>query len=132
MSPALERVRLGIVGAGNIADMNVAGYLEHPLCDVVAVCDVDEGSAKAAAGLALYLLAGALACAQDVSQPLDAPARLAFDMASAQANVAGLAILTLMLLATITAVLHLIGRRIWTRRTSCPAKRRPLQNRRSR
>ena len=37
-------------------------------------------------------------------------------MASVQANVAGLAILTLMLLATITAVLHLIGRRIWTRR----------------
>ena len=73
-------------------------------------------AAKAAAGLALYLLAGALACAQDVSQPLDGPGRLAFDMASAQANVAGLAILTLMLLATITAVLHLIGRRIWTTR----------------
>ena len=73
-------------------------------------------AAKAAAGLALYLLAGALACAQDVSQPLDAPARLTFDMASVQANVAGLAILTLMLLATITAVLHLIGRRVWTRR----------------
>jgi signal transduction histidine kinase len=72
-------------------------------------------AASVAAGLALYLLAGALACAQDVSQPLDA-ARLAFDMASVQANVAGLAILTLMLLATITAVLHLIGRRIWTRR----------------
>ena len=63
-------------------------------------------------GFALYLLAGALACAQDVSQPV----RLAFDVASVQANVAGLAILTLMLLATITAVLHLIGRRIWTRR----------------
>ncbi len=70
----------------------------------------------AAAGLALYLLAGALACAQDLSQTLEAPARLAFDMASVQANVAGLVILTLMLLATITAVLHLIGRRIWTRR----------------
>ncbi len=70
-------------------------------------------AAKGAAGLALYLFAGALACAQDVSQPLDTPARLALDMASAQANVAGLAILTLMLLATITAVLHLIGRRIW-------------------
>ncbi len=69
-------------------------------------------AAKAAAVLALYLLAGALACAQDVSQPV----RLAFDVASVQANVAGLAILTLMLLATITAVLHLIGRRIWTRR----------------
>ena len=30
----------------------------------------------AAGGLALYLLAGALACAQDVAQPLDAPRRL--------------------------------------------------------
>ena len=34
-------VRLGVLGAGNIADMNVAGYLEHPDCDVMAVCDVD-------------------------------------------------------------------------------------------
>ena len=73
-------------------------------------------AAKAAAGLALYLHAGARACAQDFSQPLEAPARLAFDVASVQANVAGLVILSLMLLATITAVLHLIGRRIWTRR----------------
>ena len=71
---------------------------------------------KAAVGLALYLLAGALACAQDLSRSLEEPARLAFDMASVQANVAGLVILSLMLLATITAVLHLIGRRIWTRR----------------
>jgi len=37
---------------------------------------------------------------------------------SVEANIAGLAILSLMLLATITAVLHLIGRRIWTRRVS--------------
>ncbi|MGH6798933.1 MAG: two-component sensor histidine kinase, partial [Roseiarcus sp.] len=74
------------------------------------------GAVRAAAGLAIYLLAGALACAQDLSQSLEAPARAAFDMASVQANVAGLAILSLMLLATITAVLHLIGRRIWTRR----------------
>ena len=73
-------------------------------------------AARAAAGLALYLLAGALACAQDFSQSLEAPARLPFDMASVQANVAGLVILSLMLLATITAVLHLVGRRIWTRR----------------
>ena len=72
--------------------------------------------ARAAAGLAFYLLAGALACGQGLSQSLEAPARLTFDMASVQANVAGLVILSLMLLATITAVLHLIGRRIWTRR----------------
>ena len=77
-------------------------------------------AARAAAGLALYLLAGALACAQDLSQSLEAPARLPFDMASVQANVVGLVILSLMLLATITAVLHLveIGRascreRVW-------------------
>ena len=49
MVTAVERVRLGVVGTGNIADMNVAGYLEHPRCDVVAVCDVDEATAKAAA-----------------------------------------------------------------------------------
>ena len=73
-------------------------------------------AAKAAAGLALYLLAGALSCAQDLSPSLEAPARAAFDMASVEANVAGLVILSLMLLATITAVLHLFGRRIWTRR----------------
>ena len=73
-------------------------------------------AAKATSGLPLYLLAGAPACAQDLSQPLDTPARLAFEIASVQANVVGLAILTLMLLAIITAVLHLIGRRVWTRR----------------
>jgi predicted dehydrogenase len=42
-------LRLGVLGAGNIADLNVAGYLDHPRCDVVAVCDVDAASAKAAA-----------------------------------------------------------------------------------
>ena len=73
-------------------------------------------AARAAAGLALYLLADALSCAQDLSPSLEAPARAAFDMASVEANVAGLVILSLMLLATITAVLHLFGRRIWTRR----------------
>ena len=49
MAGPIERVRLGVIGAGNIADMNVAGYLEHPLCDVVSVCDVDEEAAKSAA-----------------------------------------------------------------------------------
>ena len=73
-------------------------------------------AAKAASGLGLYLLAGALACAQDLSRSFEEPARQAFDMASVQANVAGLVILSLMSLATITAVLHLIGRRMWTRR----------------
>jgi len=45
----MERVRLGVLGAGNIAELNVAGYLTHPACDVVAVCDLDAAVAKEAA-----------------------------------------------------------------------------------
>src|SRR5215469_15661709 len=36
---SLDRVRMGIVGVGNIATLNVPGYLEHEQCDVVALCD---------------------------------------------------------------------------------------------
>jgi predicted dehydrogenase len=44
-------VGIGIIGAGNIAAMNVAGYLDDPRCAVVAVCDPREGqAARAAAG----------------------------------------------------------------------------------
>jgi predicted dehydrogenase len=35
----MDRVRLGVVGVGQIAPLNVAGYLEHDRCDVVALCD---------------------------------------------------------------------------------------------
>jgi predicted dehydrogenase len=35
----MDRVRVGIVGVGNIATLNVPGYLEHEQCDVVALCD---------------------------------------------------------------------------------------------
>ncbi|HVT76195.1 MAG TPA: Gfo/Idh/MocA family oxidoreductase, partial [Acidimicrobiales bacterium] len=45
----MERVRLGVVGIGNIAPLNVAGYLEHPQCDVVALCDPREDKARAMA-----------------------------------------------------------------------------------
>jgi predicted dehydrogenase len=45
----MDRVRLGVLGAGNIADMNVAGYVAHPDCDVLAVCDVDREVAREAA-----------------------------------------------------------------------------------
>ncbi len=38
-----------MVGAGNVARLNVAGYLRHPRCDVVAVCDPVPGRARAAA-----------------------------------------------------------------------------------
>jgi predicted dehydrogenase len=32
-------VRLAIVGCGNIAQLNAPGYLQHPQCEVVALCD---------------------------------------------------------------------------------------------
>lgn len=35
----MDRVRIGIVGVGNIATLNVPGYLAHENCDVVALCD---------------------------------------------------------------------------------------------
>jgi predicted dehydrogenase len=35
----MDRVRVGIVGVGNIATLNVPGYLAHEQCDVVALCD---------------------------------------------------------------------------------------------
>jgi len=44
-----DRIRLGVIGAGNIAAMNVAGYLDHERCDVVAVCDTDKDLAVSAA-----------------------------------------------------------------------------------
>ena len=45
----MDKVRLGVLGAGNIAAMNVKGYLLDPRCDVVAVCDTDEVVGRQAA-----------------------------------------------------------------------------------
>ena len=45
----MDKVRLGVLGAGNIAAMNVRGYLEDPRCDIVAVCDTDEEIGRLAA-----------------------------------------------------------------------------------
>lgn len=35
----MDRVRLGVVGLGNVSELNLPGYLEDPRCDVVALCD---------------------------------------------------------------------------------------------
>lgn len=37
----MEKVRLGVIGGGRIADLNILGYLDHPRCEIVAVCDRD-------------------------------------------------------------------------------------------
>jgi predicted dehydrogenase len=42
----MDRVRLALVGCGNICQLNAPGYLEHPRCDVVALCDSDRTRAE--------------------------------------------------------------------------------------
>lgn len=42
----MEKVRLGVIGGGRIADLNILGYLDHPACEVVSVCDIDENIAR--------------------------------------------------------------------------------------
>lgn len=38
---AVERVGVGIVGGGRIADLNCLGWLDHPAGHIAAVCDTD-------------------------------------------------------------------------------------------
>lgn len=45
----MEKVRLGVIGAGNIAAMNVRGYLLDPRCEIAAVCELDEQVGREAA-----------------------------------------------------------------------------------
>jgi predicted dehydrogenase len=36
-----ERIRIGFLGCGRIADLQCLGYLEHPRAEIRAVCDLD-------------------------------------------------------------------------------------------
>src|SRR5262249_60261595 len=45
-SPGMDRIRLAIIGCGNISFLNAPGYLQHPRCDVVALCDTEPGRAE--------------------------------------------------------------------------------------
>ena len=42
----MDKIRLAIVGCGNISQLNAPGYLQHPQCDVVALCDTDRAKAE--------------------------------------------------------------------------------------
>src|SRR5262245_2863909 len=42
----MDRVRLAIVGCGNICQLNAPGHPAHPRCDVVALCDTDRARAE--------------------------------------------------------------------------------------
>ena len=42
----MDRVRIAIVGCGNVSQLNVPGYLRHPKCEVYALCDNVPGRAE--------------------------------------------------------------------------------------
>ena len=42
----MDKIRLAIVGCGNISQLNAPGYLQHPQCEVVALCDTARGKAE--------------------------------------------------------------------------------------
>lgn len=54
----MEKIKVGIIGTGNISGCHIGGYKALPgLCEVVAVCDIDEKKVKAYAannGVAKY------------------------------------------------------------------------------
>ena len=35
----MDKIKIAIVGCGSISRLNVPGYLEHPNCEIVALCD---------------------------------------------------------------------------------------------
>ena len=35
----MDKVKLAIVGCGAISNLNVPGYLDHNMCEIVALCD---------------------------------------------------------------------------------------------
>ena len=45
----MDKVRIAIVGCGNISQLSAPGYLEHPNCEVYAFCDDVPGRAEARA-----------------------------------------------------------------------------------
>jgi predicted dehydrogenase len=45
----LDRVRVGLLGAGRIAALNALGYQGHPRAEIAAVCDLDAARAGALA-----------------------------------------------------------------------------------
>ena len=42
----MSKLRVGIVGAGNIAELHALGYEKEDRAEIVAICDPDEDAAK--------------------------------------------------------------------------------------
>lgn len=35
----MDKIKIALVGCGNISQLNAPGYLQHPQCEVYALCD---------------------------------------------------------------------------------------------
>lgn len=46
MDRKADKIRIAIVGCGTISQLNVPGYLQHPKCEVVALCDPNRERAE--------------------------------------------------------------------------------------
>ena len=42
----MDRINVGIIGCGRIADLHALGYQENPEAGIYAVCDTDRSSAE--------------------------------------------------------------------------------------
>ena len=42
----MSKVRIGLIGAGNIANTHMISYGSVPSVEVVAICDIDKGKAE--------------------------------------------------------------------------------------
>ncbi|RNB80219.1 gfo/Idh/MocA family oxidoreductase [Brevibacillus fluminis] len=42
----MKKVRIGIVGTGLIGEVHIQAFQKHPLCEVVAICDMNESRAR--------------------------------------------------------------------------------------
>ena len=46
----MEKLRVGFIGSGRIADMHYLGYRDNPKAEIYAVCDADQGLLQRRAG----------------------------------------------------------------------------------
>ena len=78
-------MRFGLIGAGAIGKIRADALANSPVCELVAVADLDEARARVAApGATYYADANQLTAAKDVE--LDAPSIALMGIASYSAS----------------------------------------------
>ena len=42
----MKKLKIGVIGVGNISELHIDAYLNNPECELYAFCDIDEGRLK--------------------------------------------------------------------------------------